>query len=276
MNASAVDAILELLRERSGVDLRGHRRETIERRLALQLAKIGGVSPEAYLERLEATGGEAERLLSALMVPVTAFFRDPAVFEALRHSVLPGLIEAASRRGLLRTWVAGAATGEEAWTVAMILEEACSTRPGAAPWLLATDADRQLVERAAEGRYPAEASASVPQHFRKFLRAEGGELRVMDSLRGRVRFAQHDMLGSSLTPREAIIARFDLVFFRNVLIYFQPRLQRKAVERLAAVLEPGGALVLGQAEAVPAPCGDSFEPHPDVPEELRVFRRRVG
>jgi chemotaxis methyl-accepting protein methylase len=140
--------------------------------------------------------------------------------------------------------------------------------------VLASDIDGSSLEVARHGHYPAEAAAAIPAGLRaRFVEHAGRWCRITGELRHHVRFAQHDLMGRVLSPREAVVASFALVLVRNVLIYFDRRLQDKALDRLAAVLEPGGALVLGDAESLPPTFADRFSPFPDVDRRLRIYRR---
>jgi chemotaxis methyl-accepting protein methylase len=166
--------------------------------------------------------------------------------------------------------VVGASTGEEAWSVAMLLAEACPP-PGAFE-VLASDLDPAALEVARSGRYAREAALAVPERLRaRFLTPEGGAVRMVPELRERVRFARHDLMGRRLAPPEAVVASFDLVLCRNVLIYFTRRLQEKAFERLAELLRPGNLLVMGLAEWLPGRLAESFAP---LDARLKIYRRR--
>jgi two-component system CheB/CheR fusion protein len=174
----------------------------------------------------------------------------------------------------LRVWAVGVATGEEAWSVAMLLAEAAGPGPAGRFEVLASDVDDSSLAVARHGRYPERAVAAIPSPLRaRYLEAAGAAWDVAGALRPYVRFAEHDLVGRVLAPREAVVASFALVLVRNVLIYFDRRLQHKALERLAAVLEPGGALVLGDAETLPAAFVGRFAPFPGVDRRLRIYRR---
>ncbi|MEW5847989.1 MAG: protein-glutamate O-methyltransferase CheR [Myxococcota bacterium] len=264
--------VLRHLAEEHGVDLREYRPATIQRRMELRYAATGARHAGEYLRRLRADAAETARLLSCLLIPVTSFFRDPAVFQALRATVLPELVARAGPRRLVRAWVVGCATGEEAWSLAMLLTEACAHARAPGFHVLATDLDANVLATARAGRYPALSGLPDEERARHFRPLPGG-FEVAEALRSRVQFAQHDVLGHALAPQQAIIASFDLVMCRNVLIYFAPRLQQKALERMAAVMEPRGALVLGLAESVKRGTERLVRPHPAVDPGLKIFQR---
>lgn len=266
-------AILDLVAERRGVDFRDYRPPALERGVVDRMARTSCRTGAEYRLRVIKDPEEVGHLLAGLIVPVTGFFRDPAVFEALERTVLPDLARGAQARGLLRAWVAGAATGEEAWSVAMLMAEACRDGPGFE--VIASDIDARSIVAAGAARYPREAVAMVPAPLReRYLAIGGAEAAIVEPLRQRVHFGQHDVMGHQLAPLEAIVASFDLVCFRNVLIYFDLRLQRKALERLLSELEPGGALVLGAVETLPHALESALEPYPGTVPALRIFRRR--
>ena len=272
--------VLAFLADERGVDFRDYRPAMIERRLAARLAATGALDVDAYLARLTADPDEADRLIAALVVRVTGFFRDPAVFDALEASVVPGLLASLGAQGTLRAWVAGTATGEEAYSLAMLLGRAVEARPGASFDVIASDIDAAALETARLGCYAREAAEAVPEPLRgRFLEPDpdapgaAAGVRVVASLRDRIRFARHDLMGPRLAPREAVMADFHVVFCRNVLIYFTRQLQGRAFERFAAALSPGGILVLGGAESVPESARASFAV---VDPALRIYRRREG
>jgi chemotaxis methyl-accepting protein methylase len=266
-----LDQILALVADERGIDFRDYRREPILRGVRQRMDATGERTGAGYLARLRSDEGEVERLVAALVVPWSGFFRDPAVWSALAKVVLPRLLRQFAGR-TLRAWCVGAATGEEAWTTAMLLAEACTHREGVTFELLASDLDRRTLELARAGRYAATAAADVPEAYRgRFLTAEHARVSVAPQLRQSVRFAYHDLLGRTLAPTEAVVASFELVLVRNVLIYFDRRLQQKALERIAGTLEPGAALVLGSVETMPLPMRDRFVAFAGVDPDLRVF-----
>jgi chemotaxis methyl-accepting protein methylase len=277
--AEAREGVLSVLATRRGVDFRDYRTETLDRGLRGRLEALALEEVEDYRRRLEDDPHEVDQLLRALVVPFTGFFRDPRVFDALARSVLPRLYDQTLQTtdcGMpLRTWAVGVATGEEAWSTAMLLAEATGTEAPGRFEVVASDVDETSLAVARQGCYPADAAEAIPSSLRgRFLEsAEGGGFRISDSLRPHVRFAHHDLMGRVLAPREAVVASFTLVLVRNVLIYFDKRLQHKALERLAAVVEPGGALVLGDAETLPPAFAGRFTPFPGVDRRLRIYRR---
>ena len=266
-----IEPILAEVALRRGIDFRDYRPDSLLRGVRARMAERGAADLEDYRRSLE-DEAEINRLIEAMVVPWSRFFRDPPVFQALAERVLPSLVFNHLERRPLRTWCVGAATGEEAWTVAMLLAEACDT-PGGPSWeLMATDIDRRTLAAAEAGNYPLVSVDSVPERYaRRHLTIEGTRAQVAPALRSRVRFVFHDLLGPTLAPAAAIVAAFDLVLVRNVLIYFDRRLQEKALARLAAVLPAGGALVLGEVETLPDPVASAFEPFPGVDPCLRIF-----
>lgn len=264
-----LERVLDLVVGLHGPDLRDYRRDTLQRRLGLRLAATG-LPGEAYLARLRTDPGEVERLLAALVVPVSQFYRDPEVFDALATVVLPDLLAKSAGAGL-RAWSAGTATGEEAWTMAMLLASACPGRSGFS--VLGSDLDPRSLALATAGVYPVAALAGLPAGLRSawLVPCDGGA-RLADALRPHVVFARHDLAGRQLAPNEAVVARFDVILCRNVLIYMEMPLQARVRTRLAGMLSPGGALVLGPAE-LPGP-EEGLEAWPGLDPALRIYRRR--
>src|SRR5450432_660591 len=272
MPQDATTGLLELLARRRGVDFRDHRRETIDRGIAARLKATGVPGLDRYTEMVEHDEVETDLLMRALVVPVSSFFRDREVFEALEKTVIPEQL--ADTAGALRTWVPGAATGEEAWSWAMLMA-ACRARCGGPPFeILASDIDTASLKSARTGSYPLAASSQVPERFRqRFLCASGDQVIVSEDLRRRVIFAEHDLMGPALAPAEAILASFRIISFRNVLIHLDRQLQRKALDRLGSLLRPQGVLVLGAVETLPADLHQNFIPYPGTLPALHIFRR---
>jgi chemotaxis methyl-accepting protein methylase len=271
LEPNALEPVLAEVARRRGIDFRDYRPDSLLRGVRARMAERGAADLEDYRRSLE-DESEINRLIEAMVVPWSRFFRDPAVFQALSERVLPALVFNHLERRPLRAWCVGAATGEEAWTTAMLLAESCDT-PGGPSWeLIATDIDRRTLATAELGDYPLISVESVPERYaRRHLIQSATRVQVAPALRPRVRFVFHDLLGPTLAPAAAIVAAFDLVLVRNVLIYFDRRLQEKALARLAAVLPAGGALVLGEVETLPDSVATGFEPFPGVDPALRIF-----
>lgn len=239
-----VHAILALLRERTGCDFSRYRAATVYRRIRNRMIALGIASLPEYLVRLESRQDEALPLLERLTIKVSRFYRNRATFDLLRAHVLPGLARARGGEPV-RVWSAGCGCGEEAYTLAMLLEEA-----GAPGFVCASDLDPGALAAARAGLYPAEALAELPDELcRRFVEpTDAGGLaryRVRDAARARVRLVQHDLTSPAPAPGTG---RFDLVCCRNVLIYLQRDQQERTLRALCGSIEPGGFLCLGEAE----------------------------
>jgi two-component system CheB/CheR fusion protein len=268
-----VDSILAFVAERRGIDFRDYRPDTLRNRLEARARALGCADVGRYRAHLLGERDEIDRLVEALVVPVTEFFRDSWVFGELAGRVLPSL---RTTSNVVRAWVVGCATGQEAYTVAMLLAESSAREGGRGFEVLASDLDERSLETARHGIYPEASVNAVPPLLReRYFRRETDGFRVAQTIRGRMQFAQHDLVGLRLAPAEAIIASFDLILCRNVLIYFDGSLRAKAVDRLAAALEPGGALVIGPSEALPAASRGRFEAYPGISPGMRIFRGRA-
>jgi chemotaxis methyl-accepting protein methylase len=272
--AEDLEAILGHVAREKGLDLRDYRRPTLARRVRARMEALGDPDAATYRRRTESDRRELDRLAEALLVRFTSFFRDPAVFDALARSVLPRLVrEAAARDAPVRAWVVGAASGEEAYSVAMVLADLC--REAGRPFqVLGTDRSEQAVELARRGLYHEDELAPLPERLRELFAPSDGAFVVRDSLKAQVRFARHDLMAPRLSPPEAVLASFDVVLCRNVLIYLDERYRARAFERLATVVQEGGALVLGSSEALPLGMAERFAPFPGTDASSRIFRKR--
>ncbi|HEV8323839.1 MAG TPA: protein-glutamate O-methyltransferase CheR [Myxococcota bacterium] len=252
---AALARATELVAQRAGLELgTGQRRRLAA--LVEETATARGLGVEAWVQTL-AGGVRAplDALIDALVVHETGFFRHAAQVAALRERVLPELLrEAAQRRAPLRLWSAGCATGEEAWTLALLLAEAgVYSTGGAGAEVLATDISAPALERAAAGRYHGEELEEVPEKLRaRYFVRDGERWTVAPWLRERVRF---ERLNLAADPYPGAI---DLVLCRNVLIYFAPEARERAVGELHRSLRAGGWLVLGYSESLRARV-DLFE-----------------
>ena len=260
----ALQGVLAQLRVRTGHDFAHYKRATVLRRLDRRLHVTGAPSLAGYLDHLRGDADEAKALLEDLLISVTNFFRDPEAFAALERAI-PRLFEGKGPDGEVRVWVAGCATGEEAYSLAMLLLEHADTL--AEPprvQVFATDLSEQAVRMARAGSYPESIEADVSaERLRRFFDHESGRYRVAERLREAVLFAPHSLL---VDPP---FSRMDLVSCRNVLIYFQRELQQQALAAFHYALRRGGLLFLGTSES----SGGDPALFEAADNRARIFRR---
>jgi two-component system CheB/CheR fusion protein len=243
--------ILAHLRLRTGHDFSKYKRSTVLRRIArrMQVTRTGELLD--YYDALRNNSEEAQALLADLLISVTTFFRDAEAFESLRKIVLPQLIDGRDFDPPLRIWVGGCATGEEAYSVAMLLlEQASRHEIKPTVQVFGTDLDPRALSTAREGRYPAAIETDVSaERLRRFFIHEGESYRVRQELRDVVLFAHHDLL------KDPPFSRVDLISCRNVMIYLDRELQEQVCATFHYALNPGGFLMLGSSESAEHPSG---------------------
>ncbi len=262
----ALDRFLEELHRNRGVDFRSYKRPTILRRLGRRMAATDCKSLDEYSRYVEEHPEEYGQLIGAFLIKVTEFFRDPELFDYLREEVLPGLVEEA-REGdnQLRIWSAGCATGEEAYSLAIMVSEVIGREAGLFDVrIFATDIDEDAVRFARRGVYPPSALKGLSEEqIGRYFVDEDGSYQVKKQIRGMIVFGEHDLAQRSPFPH------VDLVVSRNVLIYFSGELQRRALQLFAYSLRDGGYLVMGKAES-PSLMSNLFAP---VDKHNKVYRR---
>src|SRR5438067_1410738 len=223
-------------------------------------------NPEDYLEFLEQSPQEAAMLGRDLLINVTRFFRDGEVFDVLRGEILPTLSKRAATRKALRIWVPACATGEEAYSIAMLVQELVTAR--GEKWdvkIFATDVDKGSIEYAGRGLYPKSIAADVgPELLARFFVQESGALRICPEIRKQVVFARHNIL------RDPPFTKVDLISCRNLLIYLRADSQRRVMALFHFALRPGGYLLLGTSEAI----GDRDNIFETVNAKMRIFQKR--
>ena len=255
--------IFAQLRARVNHDFSGYKRSTVMRRIArrMQLRGVEGLGD--YLELLRRSDGEVNALFTDLLISVTNFFRDPAVFELLEREVIPELFEGKGPSDQVRVWAVGCATGEEAYSLAMLLLEHASTLPNPPDiQVFGTDVSAAALERAREGRYPDAIAGGVSDaRLERFFVREGSSYRVKKELRERVLFAPHNLLS------DPPFSKIDLLTCRNVLIYLQREVQREVLKVFHYALRQDGALLLGISESVETSL------FAEVDKQGRLFRR---
>ncbi|MEU6723269.1 CheR family methyltransferase [Nonomuraea wenchangensis] len=257
-----LDDLLLLLKETRGFDFTGYKRNTLVRRIARRLEALKLAAYGEYRDYLELHSEEYTRLFDSLLINVTSFFRDAAAWQRLRESVLPALME---HDQPIRVWSAGCATGEEAYTIAMVLAEELGVDAfRERVKIYGTDLDEKALHLARTGVYAERALGEVPLDLREtyFEPVENGFTFRRD-LRRQLIFGRNDL------TRDAPISRVDLLLVRNTLMYFNTEMQLNIVRRFHFALADTGFLFLGKAEML-LNHSDTFEP---VDLRMRLFRK---
>ena len=259
--------VLTLLRKASGTDFSAYKKATLRRRIARRMAVSHVETLDEYAGRLEGDVAEAKALYDDCLISVTSFFRDPEVFQALREQVLPRLLEERPPDEPLRIWVAGCATGEEVYSIAMcVLERTAELSKNPSLQIFATDLSEGALAKARDGRYLMNIARDVsPERLRRFFTKVGGHYQISKAIREMCVFARHDL------TRDPPFSRIDLVSCRNVLIYLEPPLQEAVFETFHYALRPEGFLVIGPAETAASSALFSA-----ILEKQRIYSRKAS
>jgi two-component system CheB/CheR fusion protein len=238
------EALLVFLRESRGVDFTGYKRTSLRRLVARRMQAAGVEDVREYLDQLEVNPVEVRALFDSLLINVTAFFRDPGVWNALRDELVPALLERLPAGAPVRAWSAACATGEEAYSLAILLHEVMGDEAfRARVKIYATDVDEPALAVARAGRYsPKVLEALTEEQRTSYFTVEDGLHVFRADLRQSIIFGRHDLLS------DAPISRVSLLVCRNVLMYFTTETQARILERFAFALHEQGVLVLGKAE----------------------------
>jgi two-component system CheB/CheR fusion protein len=261
-----LNQLLALLRTRTKVDFRGYRKKMLTRRLERRMGLTQFANVADYLAHLHDHPDEVKQLAHDLLISVTRFFRDPDAFRTLETEVIAPLIQAKDADAPLRVWVPGCATGEEPYSIAMLLLELQSVAQNPCRLqIFATDVDEPALEVARHGLYPADISADVsPERLARFFtRGDESTWQVSKQVRETVTFAQQNLIA------DAPFSRLDMISCRNFLIYLEPEVQRKVLAHFHFALKAGGYLFLGPSETLGRQT-DLFEP---VCKKWRIYRR---
>lgn len=257
----AFGEILQLLRERTGTDFASYRLPTVARRTVNRMISVGAETYADYLQFLRQREGEAARLLEHVTIKVSRFYRHVPTFGALRRQVLPELARQADSRPLT-VWSIGCGCGEEPYTLAMLFAEA-----GLSCVIEATDIDPAVLQRAAHGYFADAALFELPKDLReRYMVRVDGFYEVSPALREQVRFSHHDILSSRPPPGSG---EFDLVCFRNLLIYLGHEVQEPALYSARRAVRNEGYLCLGEAEWPTPAIAATLAP---LAHETRIFR----
>ncbi|MVA98418.1 chemotaxis protein [Nitratireductor sp. CAU 1489] len=252
--------IASILHDHAGIQLSEAKAALVYARLAKRLRALGLENFRDYCALVAGTDGlgERQKMVAALTTNVTRFYREAHHFEHLKTRVLPGLVERARRGDPVRIWSAGCSNGQEAYTIALVLLSAMPDVARHDVRVLATDIDPNMIEEGRAASYPEAALSDVPADVRRkwFHRVAGpGEQRwqVAEELRDLVAFRE-----LNLFAKWPMKKRFDVIFCRNVVIYFDKPKQAELWTRFSAALKPDGALYIGHSERVSGPAAEHF------------------
>jgi chemotaxis methyl-accepting protein methylase len=268
---AAFTVLAQRIAGRAGLDVGAYKDRCLRRRIAVRMRACGVHTYADYLGELDKRPDELDRLLDTLTINVTKFYRNPETWSWLERNLLTALVSA--RKGRVRVWSAGCASGEEPYTIAMVLAQACAAA-GREDWIDdvridATDIDRESLDRARAARYNERVfSETPPLLVQRYCRRLGPEEFEVDSrLRAVVSIRRLDLL-----REPPIVPQYDLIFCRNVVIYFDRRTQERLMGIFFDALIPGGHLVLGKVETIFGPIRDRLAL---VEPRERVYRKPV-
>ena len=238
--------ILMVLRTKTGHDFSLYKQNTIRRRIERRMDLHNIEDPDAYARYLTENPSEVHLLFKELLINVTSFFRDPEAFEVLKTEVLPPLLLNKPENYVFRVWVAGCATGEEAYSIAMILRECMDTaRHPFKVQIYSTDINEDAIAVARSGVYPPNIAIDIsPERLKRFFTGEENDFRIKKEIREMVVFAAQDV------TKDPPFTRLDLLSCRNLMIYFEPELQNRVIPVFHYALNPDGILFISPSESI--------------------------
>jgi two-component system CheB/CheR fusion protein len=249
-----LDKIYDILRTHVGHDFSQYKENTLRRRIQRRMAVNRIEDIEEYVKFLQKDRREADKLFKELLIGVTRFFRDPGAFEAFEKEVIPRLFDRSAARPI-RVWVPGCSTGEEAYSIAILLAEEVDRRERRVEiQVFATDIDDEAVRLARIGRFPTNIAQDIsPERLERFFNRNGDEYQIRQSIRDMIVFAVQSVV------KDPPFSRLDLISCRNLLIYLAASLQKHVLPLFHYALRPGGYLFLGTSETL-AGLDDYFTP----------------
>ena len=265
---NALEKVVVLLRAHTGNDFSFYKRNTLYRRIERRMGIHQISKMPAYVRYLQENSQELNLLFKELLIGVTNFFRDPADWEQLRTQVVPALLAVRPPGQAIRAWVPGCSTGEEAYSLAIVLREALDElkpKRNLQIQIFATDLDKDAIEKARQGVFPSNISADVSEaRLKRFFAKEQAGYRVRKEIRELVIFAPQNLI------LEPPFTKLDILSCRNLLIYLTPEVQKKLIPLFHYSLNPGGILFQGSAETI----GDFTSLFTPLVGKSRIFRRK--
>ncbi|MBO8159500.1 protein-glutamate O-methyltransferase CheR [Thermosyntropha sp.] len=239
MNTGSWEWFIERFEKISRIDLKAYKRPQMERRINSFMRSVNAANYQEFVNLLTRDKDVYRKFLDHITINVSEFFRNPAHWEILRREIVPLLLK---QRNTLKIWSAGCSTGEEPYSLAMAAKE---DRWPLKEKILATDIDREVLEKAGMGLYTAKGIEGVPTlYLKRYFIQQGANYRISDEVRQMVNFKQHDLL------KDAFGKDFDLILCRNVVIYFTEETKDKLYRRFAEAMRPGGVIFIGSTEQI--------------------------
>jgi two-component system, chemotaxis family, CheB/CheR fusion protein len=267
---SALEKIIILLRAQTGNDFSSYKKNTVYRRIERRMGVHRISKINSYVHFLQQNPKEVDILFKELLIGVTTFFRDPLVWEKLKNVVIPDLVSNLQAGSVLRAWIPGCSTGEEAYSLAIVFKEALdkiSPHTGFSLHIFATDLDGDAIEMARKGIFPANIAADLStDRLNRFFTATDDGYRVNNEIRETVVFAQHNII---MHPP---FTRIDILSCRNLLIYMDPELQKKLLGLFYYSINPEGIMLLGTAETL----GTQSHLFTPVDFKLKIYKRSLS
>jgi len=260
--------ICTVVRNFVGHDFSGYKQSTLIRRVQRRVQVLDLDDAEAYLQHIRSDPRECELLFRDLLINVTRFFRDSEHFEVLRETAIRPMVQNSGNEDDIRIWVPGCSSGEEAYSIAMLVADECRVQKRSVNiQIFATDIDEQMLRIAREGSYAQAALADIPEQMRDdYTIARDGHFQISARIRDMIRFSVHSIV------RDPPFSNIDLLSCRNLLIYFGEQLQKTAMPIFHYAIKPDGVLFLGPSETV-GRYDHAFQP---IDQVARVFRRNKG
>jgi two-component system CheB/CheR fusion protein len=266
VDSEPIQKIFILLRNRTGHDLSAYKPTTIKRRIARRMNIHQIKNPNNYVQFLQKNPVELDKLFRELLINVTNFFRDADAFEALNKLALPKLFEGKPDNQELRIWVPGCSSGEEPYSIAILLKEYMEKIGKAHRFqIFATDLDESAINRAREGIYPSGIAADVsPGRLQRFFKLEDSQYRINKEIRETVIFATQNLI------QDPPFTRVNLISCRNLLIYLNAELQKEIFPQFHYALNPGGILFLGTSESI----GNFDDLFSTMDKKWKIYQRK--
>jgi two-component system CheB/CheR fusion protein len=243
-DAFSLKQLIDMIANERGVDLRSYKHSTLERRIRRRMSELAIATSADYIDKIRADDHEVRELLNTILINVTQFFRDPQAWDLLHHDILPSILGNLRPGETFRAWSAGCASGEEPYSLAILVADILGPRLGSFDIkIYATDIDDEALTIARRGEYAAEKLARLRPEWRDTYFHDGDRIRITRDIRRMVIFGKNNLLS------DAPISHCNMVICRNVLIYFDVLAQRQIFKRLHYALEPNGVLFLGKSES---------------------------